>query len=142
MTDSGENAPAQPQTIPGPVEVKVVPMSLQQEAIEMLKKQGIAFILLVLALSYLTNWVSGKVQWLQDQVPVHLNAIKEGYKEVTAFHLAARKEADERNAESIKEITGACKDALDRQERILMGKINLQQKQIGEVSAKVNSIMP
>ena len=119
-----------------PVVVKLENKTLQQEAVDWAKKQGAAAIILLVVLYFLTNWVAEQVKWVKEQVPVHLQSIKEGYKTVAVEYIEARKEADIRHNEALKTVVENCKDSLDRQERILTSKMNEANRKIQELERK------
>ncbi len=127
-----------------PTKMQLVPysMSWQTEIIEFAKRQGAAAIILGVLFYYLATWVDIQVKFVKEQIPIHLESIKAGYREVSLEHLNARKESDRVHAESLKVALENCEKNMDRTERILSAKVNANARKVEEVANKVNAIVP
>lgn len=91
---------------------KVQPVTdLKTRYIDMAFQSGptVAVLLMVLA-------------WVATQVPVHLEAIKAGYKEVIANAKADRDEADKRHADTIRDLSLTFSKEQERTERLFQNR--------------------
>lgn len=105
-----------------PPVVSIAPLTWKQDLFREARKQGPFTLILLIAIYIMASWIDSQMQWAKEQVPVHLQSIREGYKEVAQDYLAAKKESEVRQLETVKIITESSKDTMDRLESVLRSK--------------------
>jgi hypothetical protein len=97
--------------------VQAVPKSLQERAIDMAFSQGFGTILACVVIYFL--WTG-----MQQQIPIHIKAITDGYKQISDEDRAARTSDVARFAETHKTLVDTFKAEQERTERILTGRVS------------------
>lgn len=97
--------------------VQSVPRSLQERAIDMAFSQGFGTILACVVIYYL--WTG-----MQQQIPVHIKAITDGFKQIADEDRAARSADVTRFTENQKALSETFKAEQERTERILTGRLS------------------
>lgn len=96
--------------------VQAVPKTIQERAIDMAFSQGFGTILACVVIYFL--WTG-----MQQQIPVHIKAITDGYKQIADEDRTARAADVVRFTENQKNLTEVFRAEQERTERILTGRL-------------------